>query len=28
LAFDFAVPLAYAENDDRQVFSFSMGVTR
>jgi outer membrane protein insertion porin family len=28
LAFDFAVPVAYAEDDTRQVFSFSMGVVR
>jgi outer membrane protein insertion porin family len=28
LAFDFAFPVAYAENDSRQVFSFTMGLTR
>jgi outer membrane protein insertion porin family len=28
LAFDFAVPVAYAEDDVRQVFSFSAGLTR
>jgi outer membrane protein insertion porin family len=28
LAFDFAVPIAYSDNDDRQVFSFSAGLTR
>ncbi|MFK7738276.1 MAG: BamA/TamA family outer membrane protein [Pirellulaceae bacterium] len=28
LAFDFAYPLNYADNDDRQVFSFFMGFTR
>lgn len=28
LAFDFAVPVAYADTDSRQVFSFSMGLTR
>ena len=28
LAFDFAVPIAYAPTDERQVFSFSAGITR
>lgn len=28
LAFDFAFPVAYADTDDRQVFSFFMGLTR
>jgi outer membrane protein insertion porin family len=28
LAFDFAVPVAYADSDTRQVFSFSAGITR
>ena len=28
LAFDFAVPVAYAANDERQVFQFSAGITR
>ncbi|MCA9126583.1 MAG: BamA/TamA family outer membrane protein [Planctomycetales bacterium] len=28
LAFDFAVPINYADSDDRQVFSFFMGLTR
>tara|TARA_R110002095_G_scaffold68611_3_gene58375 strand:- start:210 stop:1274 length:1065 start_codon:yes stop_codon:yes gene_type:complete len=28
LAFDFAVPVAYADSDDRQIFSFFMGMTR
>jgi outer membrane protein insertion porin family len=28
LAFDFAVPVNYADTDDRQVFSFNVGVTR
>lgn len=28
LAFDFAVPVAYADTDTRQVFSFSAGLTR
>jgi len=28
LAFDFAVPVAYAEGDQRQIFSFTMGLTR
>ncbi|MCA9193721.1 MAG: BamA/TamA family outer membrane protein [Planctomycetales bacterium] len=28
LAFDFAVPINYASTDDRQVFSFFMGLTR
>lgn len=28
LAFDFAVPINYADTDDRQVFSFFMGLTR
>jgi len=28
LAFDFAVPVAYSDTDDRQVFSFSAGFTR
>jgi len=28
LAFDFAVPVAYGANDERQVFQFSAGLTR
>lgn len=28
LAFDFAVPVAYADTDERQVFSFSASVAR
>lgn len=28
LAFDFAVPVAYADTDTRQIFSFTMGLTR
>lgn len=28
LAFDFAFPVAYAETDERQIFSFTMGLTR
>ncbi|MFN9348174.1 MAG: hypothetical protein ACK6DQ_16410 [Planctomycetota bacterium] len=28
LAFDFAVPVAYADTDARQVFQFSAGITR
>ena len=28
LAFDFAVPVTYADTDDRQVFSFNAGLTR
>jgi outer membrane protein insertion porin family len=28
LAFDFAYPVAHADTDDRQLFSFSMGLTR
>jgi outer membrane protein insertion porin family len=28
LAFDFAVPVAYADTDQRQVFQFSAGITR
>jgi outer membrane protein insertion porin family len=28
LAFDFAVPVQYAEEDQRQTFSFSVGITR
>ncbi|MEC8558350.1 MAG: BamA/TamA family outer membrane protein [Planctomycetota bacterium] len=28
LAFDFAYPINYADNDDRQIFSFFMGFTR
>ncbi len=28
LAFDFAYPVSHAETDDRQVFSFSVGITR
>lgn len=28
LAFDFAYPITHADNDDRQVFSFFMGLTR
>lgn len=28
LAFDFAFPIAYADSDSRQVFSFTMGLTR
>ena len=28
LAFDFAFPVAYAETDARQIFSFTMGLTR
>lgn len=28
LAFDFAFPVAYADTDSRQVFSFTMGLTR
>jgi outer membrane protein insertion porin family len=28
LAFDFAFPVAYADTDSRQIFSFSMGLTR
>jgi outer membrane protein assembly factor BamA len=28
LAFDFAVPVAYADTDERQVFQFSAGITR
>ncbi|MFN9444512.1 MAG: outer membrane protein assembly factor [Pirellulaceae bacterium] len=28
LAFDFAFPVSYSDSDDRQVFSFNVGVTR
>ena len=28
LAFDFSVPVAYADTDERQVFQFSAGITR
>lgn len=28
LAFDFAFPVAFADTDDRQIFSFTMGLTR
>ena len=28
LAFDFAFPIAYADTDSRQIFSFTMGLTR
>ena len=28
LAFDFAFPVSYAESDSRQIFSFTMGLTR
>jgi outer membrane protein insertion porin family len=28
LAFDFAFPVAFADSDSRQVFSFTMGMTR
>jgi outer membrane protein insertion porin family len=28
LAFDFAFPVAYADTDSRQIFSFTMGLTR
>ena len=28
LAFDFAFPIAYSDSDSRQVFSFTMGLTR
>jgi outer membrane protein insertion porin family len=28
LAFDFAFPVAYADSDSRQIFSFTMGLTR
>ena len=28
LAFDFAFPVTYCEKDSRQIFSFTMGLTR
>jgi len=28
LAFDFAFPVAFADSDTRQIFSFTMGLTR